>query len=41
MSETLSERLIRRSATVYLAAALCAYALPFVIIVGVFCASIL
>ena len=40
MSETSSERLIRLSATAYLAVALCAYAAPF-IIVGAFCAVIL
>lgn len=40
MSETSSERLIRLSATVYLAAALAAYAVPF-IIAGAFFAVIL
>jgi hypothetical protein len=39
MSDTLSERLIKLSAAVYLAAALGVYAAPFVV-VGAFWASI-
>jgi hypothetical protein len=40
MSETRSERLIKLSGAVYLAAALGAYAVPFVM-AGMFCARIL
>ena len=41
MSRTWNERLIKLGAAVYLAAALCAYTVPFVVIFGALYASIL